>query len=143
MAADLKALIRRGFEEGINQRRMDVFDELLADDYVNHTFPAPAPGREGFKQVVQTFIDAFPDFHVVVEEMVAEGDAVASRGTMSGTHRGDFMGIAATGRQIAVGYSDIWRFRDGRAAENWVQLDLLGLMQQLGAVPMPDSPATA
>ena len=143
MAADLKALIRRGFEEGINQRRLDVFDELIAEDYVNHSFPAPTPGREGFKQVVQMFLGAFPDFRVTVEEVVAEGDAVASRGTMSGTHRGEFMGIAATGRQVTAGYSDMWRFRDGKAAENWVEMDLLGLMQQLGAIPAPEPATTA
>jgi len=142
MATDIEALHRRGFEEGINQKRLDVFDELFTDEYVNYTFPAPAPGPEGFKQVMGMFFAAFPDMHVAIEEQVAEGDKVASRGTFTGTHTGEFMGIAATGRPVSVSYIDVWRFRDGKAVENWVQMDMLGLMQQLSVVPAPE-PATA
>ena len=142
MATDIKVLHRRGFEEGINQKRLDVFDELLAEEYVNYAFPASAPGPEGFKQVMGMFFAAFPDMHVAIEEQVAEGDKVASRGTFTGTHTGEFMGIAATGRPVSVSYIDVWRFRDGKAVENWVQMDMLGLMQQLSVVPAPE-PATA
>jgi len=142
MATDIKALHRRGFEEGINQKRLDVFDELIADDYVNYTFPAPAPGREGFKQVMGMFISAIPDMHVTIEEQAAEGDTVASRGTFTGTHRGAFMGIPATGKPVSIGYIDFWKFRDGKGRENWVQMDMLGLMRQLGVIPAPE-PATA
>jgi steroid delta-isomerase-like uncharacterized protein len=134
-AEENKTRLRRVFEEGINQGRRDVIDELIAPDYVNHDLPAPAPGAEGFKQVIGLFWAAFPDLRVAVEEVIAEGDTVASRGTMTGTHRGEFMGIPATGRRVAVRYSDVWRVANGRFVENWVRLDMLGMMQQLGVVP--------
>jgi steroid delta-isomerase-like uncharacterized protein len=132
-----KALVRRGFEEGMNQHNLNVFDELLAPNYVNHNMPAPAPGPEGFRQVVSMFLTAFPDFHVTLEDVIADGDKVATRGTWRGTHQGEFMGIPATGKSVAVSYSDIWRIENGRAVENWVQMDMLGLMQQLGVAPAP------
>ena len=83
------------------------------------------------------FLTAFPDFHVTLEDVIAEGDKVASRGVWRGTHQGNFMGIPATGKSVAVSYSDIWRFENGKAVENWVQMDMLGLMQQLGVAPAP------
>ena len=138
MSADQnKALIQRGFEEGINQQKLNVFDELLAPNYVNHNMPAPGPGAEGFKQIISMFIDAFPDFQVMVEDMIAEGDKVATRGTWTGTHKGDFMGIPATGKSVVVTYTDLWRFENGKAVENWVQMDMVGMMQQLGVMPAP------
>lgn len=132
-----KALIRRGFEEGMNQHNLSVFDGLLAPNYVNHNMPAPAPGPEGMKQVLAMFLTAFPDFQVTIEDAIAEGDRVATRGTWRGTHKGDFMGIPATGKSVSVSYCDIWRFENGKAVENWVQMDMLGLMQQLGVAPGP------
>ena len=132
-----KALIRRLFEEGINQNKPGVFDELIAPGYVNYDLPAPAPGPEGFKMVIGLFQAAFPDMHATVEEALAEGDKVITRGYFTGTHKGDFQGIPPTGKQIKVKYIDIWRVANGKAVENWVQMDLLGLMQQLGAIPAP------
>lgn len=132
-----KNLIRRGFEEGINQRKLAVFDEIIAPSYVNHDMPTPGPGVAGFKAVIQLFLEAFPDMQVHIEALVGDGDLVAARGRLTGTHRGPFMGIAATGKPISVNYMDFWRVEDGRAIENWVRLDMLGLMQQLGAVPAP------
>lgn len=131
-----KELVHRVFDS-MNARNLGVYDELIDPTYVNHNFPTPAPGAEGFKQVVQLFLTGFPDFRVTVEETVAEGDRVASRGAFYGTHRGEFMGIPATGKEIAVGYIDIWRAEAGRLVENWVQMDTLGLLQQLGAIPAP------
>ncbi len=132
-----KALVRRGFEEGINQGKLDYFDQVLAPTYVNHNMPAPGPGPEAFKQVLAMFLKAFPDMHITVEDVITEGDKVATRGTWRGTHKGDFMGIPATGKSVSVTYSDIWRFENGQAVENWVQMDMLGLMQQLGVAPAP------
>lgn len=132
-----KALIRRGFEELINQDNTTLGEELLAPDYINYGFPGLPPGPAGMRQAVAMFRTAFPDFHVAVEAMIAEGDEVATRGTFTGTHQGEFMGIPATGKHIRVGYIDIWRLVGGKAVENWVQMDLLGLMQQLGVVPVP------
>jgi steroid delta-isomerase-like uncharacterized protein len=127
--------IRRVFEEGINQRKLEVFDELLAPTYVNHSMPAPTPGAEGFKMVVGAFFNAFPDFRVEVEEVIGEGTLFSSRGHFTGTHQRDFQGIPATGKAIQVAYIDIWRMENGKLIENWVNLDMVGMMQQLGVMP--------
>ena len=132
-----KAIIRRVFDEIVNRGNLAVADELLAADYVNHDFPSPAPGAEGFKLVTTMFRSAFPDIVVTLEDEFAEGDRVVTRGVFVGTHTGDFMGIPATGRKVSIKYLDIWRLENGKAKENWVRMDLLGLMQQLGVIPMP------
>lgn len=127
-----KHIVHRIFEEGFNQKNMSAFDDLIASNYVNYDFPAPAPGREGFKQVAAMFLSAFPDQQVVIESQVAEGDKVASRGYWTGTHQGVFLGIPATGKAVRVGFIDIWRIENDQGVENWVQQDIAGLMQQLG-----------
>lgn len=130
-----KATVLRGFEEIINQRRFDLIDEVIDSSYVNHDMPTPAPGAEGFRQVIGTFLDAFPDMKVTIEDAVAEGNLVATRGRMTGTHKGEFMGVPASGRPVDIVYIDEWRVENGKAVENWVRLDVLGLMQQIGAAP--------
>jgi steroid delta-isomerase-like uncharacterized protein len=132
-----KSAVRRGFEEGMNQGKLNVLEEFVAADYVNHDMPAPSPGPAGLRAVLQSFLAAFPDMRIRHEEVIGEGETVATRGHFTGTHRGSFMGIPATGKQVTVKYMDFWRFRDGKAVENWVQMDLLGLMQQLGVIPPP------
>ena len=132
-----KSLVRRIFEEGINQNKQGVFDELIALSYVNHDIPAPTPGLEGFKMVIGMFLAAFPDMRVTIEEELAEGSKVITRGYFTGTHQGDFQGIPPTGKQIKVKYIDIWLVENGKLMENWVRLDELGLMQQLGVIPTP------
>ncbi len=132
-----KTIVRRVFDEIVNKGNLGVADELLAADYVNHDFPAPAPGAEGFKLVTTMFRSAFPDIVVTLEDEFAEGDKVVTRGVFAGTHTGEFMGIPATGRKVTIKYLDIWRLENGKAKENWVQMDLLGLMQQLGVIPAP------
>jgi len=133
-----RTIVRRGFEEGMNQKDLDVFSELLAPNYVNHNMPTPAPGPEGFKQVMAMFVNGFPDFHITVEDTIAEGDKVATRGYFTGTHTGEFMNIPATGKQVKVSYIDIWRMENGKAVENWVQMDQLSMLQQLGVVPQQE-----
>ncbi len=133
--AENKAMVRRVFETAINSGDEAALDELLADDYVNHDMPAPAPGAEGFKQVVGLFRAAFPDMRVTIEDEFADGDLAGTRGRFTGTHKGDFMGVPASGQPINVKYIDLWRVRDGKLAENWVQMDMIGLMQQIGAMP--------
>jgi predicted ester cyclase len=130
-----KATVRRIFDEIVNKGNLSVADELLAADYVNHDFPAPASGAEGFKFVTTMFRSGFPDIVVTLEDELAEGDKVVTRGVFEGTHTGDFMGIPATGRKVSIKYLDIWRLESGKAKENWVQMDILGLMQQLGVIP--------
>ena len=134
-----KALVRRIFEEGINQNQPSIFDELIAPSYVNYDFPAPTQGPDGFKMVIGMFRAAFPDMRVTLEEELAEDDKVITRGYFTGTHKGDFQGIPPTGKQIRVKYIDVWRITNGKMVENWVQMDQLGLMQQLGVIPTPGS----
>jgi predicted ester cyclase len=100
--------------------------------------PAPAPGPAGFKQVIGMFHTAFPDLHITIEDEFGAGDKVGTRGSMTGTHQGEFMGIPATNKSVKVSYIDLWRVENGKFVENWVQLDMLGLMQQLGVVPAPE-----
>jgi predicted ester cyclase len=132
-----KSLVRRIFEEGINQNKPGVFEELIAPSYVNHDIQAPAPGLEGFRMVIGMFLAAFPDMQVTIEEELAEGNKVMTRGYFTGTHRGDFQGVPPTGKQIKVKYMDIWLVENGKLVENWVRLDELGMMQQLGLIPAP------
>lgn len=132
-----KSLIHRFFEEGINQDQPGIFDEIIAPSYVNYNLPAPAPGPEGLRQVVGMFKAGFPDLHTTVEAVIAEDDKVATRGYITGTQQGPFMNIPPTGKSIKVTYTDIWRIENGKAVENWVQMDMLGLMQQLGVIPTP------
>jgi predicted ester cyclase len=127
-----KSVIRQIFEDAMNTGRTELYRELIHPAYINHDFPAPVEGIEGFLIVDRMFRTAFPDFKVRIEDEVVSGDRVATRGFFSGTHTGEFMGIPPTGRSFQCSYSDIWRLEDGKGRENWVQMDMLGLMQQLG-----------
>ncbi len=128
-----KALILRGFEEGMNGGDLAVFDAVISAGYVNHDMPAPGP--EGFKQTIGMFRAAFPDLRVEVADVIGEGDEVAIRFTMHATHAGDFMGIPPTNKKVTLGGITIVRLRDGKIVERWQNADLMGLMQQLGAIP--------
>ena len=133
-----KALLRRLFEEGLNQNKPSVFDELIAPDFVIYDSPlGTLRGPEGFRQLVETFRKAFSDIHVTFEQEFADGDYVIHRGYTTATHKGEFQGIPPTGKQVKVKTLDIWLVANGKAVENWVQMDMLGLMQQLGVVPPP------
>ncbi len=136
MSEENKAVVRRMLEEAINQRNMDVLDEIFAPEFVDHTaVPGQAPGVEGLKQFFAMMDAGFPDFHAVVEDVIAEGDKVAVRFTFHGTHQSEFMDIPPTGRRVAMPGIDILRVVDGKVAELWGQEDVLGMMRQLGAVP--------
>jgi predicted ester cyclase len=137
-----KALLRRLFEEGLNQNKPGVFDELIAPDFVIYDSPlGTVRGPEGFRQLVETFRKAFPDIHVTFEQDFADGDYVIHRGYVTATHKGEFLGIPPTGKPVKLNTLDIWRVANGKAMENWVQMDLLGLMQQIGAIPAPEHSA--
>lgn len=141
MSADNnKQVYRRLVEELFNQRKMGVVDELVAVDLIEHEeLPPEAPeGRESIRWFARVFSTAFPDWQVTLHDLLAEGDKVVGRATMTGTHQGEFMGIPATGKRIEVGLIDIVRIADGRIAEHWGLTDSLALMQQLGAVSEPD-----
>jgi predicted ester cyclase len=132
-----KQIVASIFSEGINKNNSAVINALIHPEYENHGMPGTAPGVEGFRQVVSTFLNAFPDMSVTVQDVVAEGDMVATRGYFDGTHAGELMGIPATGRKVRGNYMDFWKIKDGQAIENWVQMDFAGIMQQIGAMAEP------
>jgi steroid delta-isomerase-like uncharacterized protein len=112
----------------------------MADDMVEHErFPGLEPNKEGVKQLFAIYRSAFPDLRMEAHETVTEGDLVCARITTTGTHRGEFMGIPATGRQIEVETIDMARIRDGQCIEHWGVTDSMTMMQQLGALPEPAS----
>jgi steroid delta-isomerase-like uncharacterized protein len=140
MSEENKALVRRVFEEVINQGNLDLVDEVYAPDYAYHEpgIPELPPGPEGFKQLASMYRSAFPDVHITVEDIIAEGDKVVARFTARGTHQGELMGIPPSGNRIEVSGININRISGGKIAEEWENFDALGLMQQLGAIPSPE-----
>ena len=137
MATDNKELARRLYEELWNKRRREAADELLSPDFVSHDPQSPTAlkGLEGYKQAVQYYLNAFPDLHFTIEDQICEGDRVVTRWTSTATHKGDLAGIPATGRRISNSGIICHRVKDGKFVESWSNWDVLGMMQQLGAVP--------
>jgi steroid delta-isomerase-like uncharacterized protein len=133
-----KRIARLVLEEMWGKGRVELADQLYAPDWVDHVGTGPEPsevkGAEGIKEAVITFRAAFPDLAYTVHEVVAEGDLVVARFAARGTHRGPFLGVAPTGREVTYAGLDMNRVRDGRIVESWVHYDALGLLQQLGIV---------
>jgi predicted ester cyclase len=131
-----KDLVHRYYDEAFNARQPGLLDGMLAPGFVDHN-PAPgqAPGAAGFKHLLVTYLDAFPDGYISLEDMLAERDVVAVRFIFWGTQAGAFRGVLATGRHVTVTGIDIFRVAGGRLTERWGNRDDLGFMQQLGAVP--------
>ena len=129
-----KRVVLRLFNEAMNNRNSSVINEVFDTHSIHHGFTYPVVGPDGFRELLDQFFNGFPDLKIEVEKAVAEDDFVATRGTWTGTHRGDFMGIASTGKPVKVGYMDMWRMENGKCVENWVQMDIAGLMQQVGAI---------
>jgi steroid delta-isomerase-like uncharacterized protein len=129
-----KAVIRRLVEGVQRDGDFELFEELFAEDYVDHTpFGGFPPNRDGTRQIYQAFRAGFPDWHAEVHLTIAEGDLVSTYKDYHGTHRGTFMGIAPTGRVTRFSVMDIMRVRDGRITDHWTVADGAGLMQQLRA----------
>lgn len=138
-AEENKDLVRRFYQE-IDGGNLDAMDDLVAEDYKDHSpppFPGFASGREGLKQVFRLFWEATPGTHDI-EDQIAEGDKVVTRLTARGVHEGDLPGIPATGRPITVTGTVIHRIENGKLAEKWADKDVLGFLQQLGVIPAPD-----
>ena len=135
-----KTLVRRVIEEIINKGEEDSLREFVASTYVEHSNPLSA-SPEGFAQAVRLFRDPFPDVTFRIEDVIAEGAKVATRGKWRGTHQGDFMGIAPKGTRVEVTYTDIWWTQNGKVVERWIQSDLLGLLVQLGITPLRGMPS--
>ena len=127
-----KAVIRAFVEEVINQGRLERADVLVAPDFIElDPLPGQRQGREGLKEIIAVIRTAFPDIQWLMEEMVAEGEMVFSRFTWSGTHRGTFLGISATGRQVKVSGMVLDRVVAGRMAESRILMDGMKMMEQL------------
>ncbi len=145
MATDNKELSRRILEQVWNNKNFDAVDALIAADFVQHDPQAPASvrGIEAYKQFVRYYLGAFPDLHFTVEDQVSEGQTVATRWTVTGTHNGDLRGISATGRRISLTGMTCSRVVDGKFVESWSNWDTLGMLQQLGAIPAERIDTTA
>jgi steroid delta-isomerase-like uncharacterized protein len=137
-----KEIVRRFYEEVFNQRNIDVIDELVHPEFINHD-PTPVASRdpESMKQFIHTITQAFPDHHHAIEDLIAEGDKVVMRCTLTATHQGLFPGfleMPPTGKSICQRQIHILRVQDGKVAEHRVVRDDLTMMQQLGLMPQPE-----
>ena len=141
MSEENKAQVRRLLEEGFSQGNTDVVDEVLNPDFVCYdpnSESGEVRGSETIKGEIEYFRNAVPDLTCTIEDQIAEGDRVVTRYTASGTHQGEFFGVAPTGERIEMRGIQIDRFdENGKMVEEWPEYDLLGVMRQLGAVPTP------
>ncbi len=132
-----KALLRR-YKVGIlNSRDIDALDQVAVSGYLDHAaFPGQAPGREGLKQRAATLFLAL-DPQWTIHDAIAEDDLVVLRWSLTGTHRGEFIGIPPTGKAVTLRGIDMYRVQDGKIAEHWNVVDMLSLCQHAGALPSP------
>jgi len=134
-AADLKAQTRRIYDLFGAENVDELIDELMSEDFVEHeAFPGLTPDREGQSQFFNMIRHAFPDMSADVEELITEGDKVVARVRLTGTHRGEFAGVPASGNEIDFNVIDIFAWRDGKATDHWGVSDTMALMTQIGAV---------
>ena len=136
---DLKAFERRFFEE-YNKGKvaaMAVIDEICATNFVYHGGMGDLTGLKDYKQSMSVWYDAFPDFHMTIDDMLVEGDKLTVRFTTTSTHKGVFMGIPPTNKKIMLWGIEINRIVGGKCVECWERMDTFGMMQQLGVIPMP------
>ncbi len=131
-----KVLMSRFLEEVFNKKNLAAIDEFIAPNQIDHTLPPFLPTTpEGTKRAIDMFLKAFPDMHLTIEDMIAEGDKVVIRYTSRGSQRGAFMGIPPTGKQMTVSSIIIARIEDGKIVEEWGLDDQMGMLQQLGIIP--------
>ena len=133
-----KTSARRFYDEAFNKKNRAAIDEFIDPNQVDHAAPPGTPGGlAGAKQTIGMYLTAFPDLHFTVEDMIAEGDKLVARLTVRGTQQGAFMGIPPTGKHVTVTAIDISRMAGGKSVEHWIEMDTLGMMQQLGVIPAP------
>lgn len=141
---DWKDFFIRWEEEQYHQQNLDAIDEYYSPDLVDHHLPAGyPPGNDGKRQLVRELLEAFPDFHITLEDLIVEeepnggGNKIVERFTISGTHRGEYRGIPATGNRFETHGMSICRFVDGKQVEHWAVVDELDMLQQLGVIDFP------
>ena len=138
MATDMKTQLERIPLEIFNQGNFGLIDELIAPDFVEHSAqPGVPPTRDGFKQFAMAYRSAFPDLRYTVEDTIDAGDKIVQRLTASGTMKGDFLGIPASGTRATWTEVHIGRVDNGQLVEHWGVVDQLGMLVQLGIVPAP------
>ncbi|QIO21247.1 ester cyclase [Haloarcula sp. JP-L23] len=134
-----KRIARQFPEEVATEGNVDLIDDICTPDVVDHSPLGEVSGREDLKAQIRGIRESFEDFSASVEDIVAEGDTVAMRVALRGTHVGEFMGVEPTDKTVEIENMVFTRFEGGQIAERWVQPDMLGLMQQVGAVDLPEA----
>src|SRR5467141_1597213 len=137
MSAENKAIVRRLYEEVWNERKLEVVNELISP---SHALQGPnifgsSIGPEAYKRQVSRFLEGYPDLRWTIENTIAEEDKVVACWTISGTHKGDYMGVPATNKKISVEGITIHHITNGKIMDSYVSWDIWGMMQQLGVVP--------
>ena len=138
-----KAIVRRFIDEIFVGGRKETVDELLADDFVAHTWPSTGHPKDDLKAAIDRTSGALENPRFTVEDVIAEGDRVAVRLTTAATQVGEFMGLPARNKRYEIGEIHIFRLHDGKVIEHWHQFDQLGMMKQLGAMPESGGSAAA
>jgi len=132
-------LIQEFYDEMLTQGNLDKLDDYVTDDVVDHEegMPGQPEGKEGVRFFVNTMREAFSDLKATSEVALESGDLACARVTITGKHTGEFAGVPATDKSVEIESIDIIRIEDGKCAEHWGVTDLMGLMQQIGAIPEP------
>jgi steroid delta-isomerase-like uncharacterized protein len=134
------SLFRMLIEEGFNKGNLSALDGLVTPDFKERQNGINPPTLEGLKHSINGLRTAFPDLNLIIEDIVIDDDRIWARIKARGTHRGSMMGLPPSGKAITVDVIDVCRFADGKIAEHWGVADRLGMMQQIGAIPPPQSP---
>lgn len=145
MPTDNKSIVRRLYEEVWNKRRLEVARELIAPSHAVQLLDAAdsGVGPEAYARNVAQFVRGFPDLKFMVMDMIAEKDKVVAFWNISGTHKGEFRGIAPSGKKVSIDGITINHLANGKIMDSYVSLDMWGMMQQLGAIPAPEQPQRA
>jgi steroid delta-isomerase-like uncharacterized protein len=134
----MKAIVRRFVDEVQTAHKLEVMDELLSNDFVDHMAGSRPPYLEGAKRSFTMLFTAFPDLRATIQEQAVDEDRVWTRKVFQGTHLGSFMGLPPSGKPFSFEAIEILRIADGKIVEHWAVSDMLSLLQQIGAVPSPD-----
>ena len=136
MSEQNKTLVRHIIEEIVNQGNLELVNQFISPEYTYfEPTVGPMKGREGYRAILTTYRNAFPDMKLTIEEQLAEGDSVVTRWRAGGTHRGELMGIAPTGKRVSVQGVVISRVKNGQLADDFESYDVQGMLRQLGVAP--------
>ncbi len=138
MSLEENKAIARQFYKLIETGDLDLADEVVAEDYVNHNaLPGQTSGLAGYKEAISALRASLPDIQYTIDDQIAEGDKVLTRYRATGTHQGEFLGVPASGKPLTFRALVLQRVVNGKIQESWLEMDMLGLMQQMGALPTP------